>query len=89
MPAGVTRVHFWYWIASNDVCGYDFAKVNVSGNTLLTFDLCAAHNTSGWVEGVVNVSAYVGQNISLQFYVFTDNFSGSGSSFFLDDVTFQ
>lgn len=83
--SGVRYLHFWYWLASEDICGYDYAKVFVNGTQKTSFDLCSSNNTSGWVQGTLDLNSYAGTTISLEFRVITD---GSGNSnFFIDDVS--
>ncbi len=83
--SGVRYLHYWYWIGSADLCGYDEAHVRVNGNTLKTYDLCADTNTGGWVQGTLDLNAYAGSPITLQFEVTTDG--SENSNFFLDDVS--
>jgi hypothetical protein len=81
---GQTVLSYYYWIGSEDICGYDFAGVFVKGNLVKSYDLCESNNTGGWVRGTASVSAYVGQSVLLEFVVETD---GSGNSnLFVDDV---
>ncbi len=84
LAPGQTVLSYYYWIGSEDICGFDFAGVFVKGNLVKSYDLCDSTDTGGWVRGTANVSAYVGQRVLLEFVVETD---GSGNSnFFLDDV---
>lgn len=83
--SGVRYLHHWYWIGSEDVCGYDFAYVKVNGSTLKTYNLCSSNNTSGWVQDTLDLNAYAGSNIALQFEVATDG--SLNSNFFVDDIS--
>ncbi len=83
--AGVRYLHYWYWIASEDVCGYDYAKVFVNGTEKQSFNLCDTANTSGWVQGTLDLNSYAGTTISLEFRATTD--SSGNSNFFIDDVS--
>ncbi len=78
-------LHFWYWIGSYDTCGHDFFRVKIDSVPILTKNLCSSQGTGGWVEGVVNLSVYVGSNRILKFEVTTDDILNS--NFFLDDVS--
>jgi mRNA-degrading endonuclease HigB of HigAB toxin-antitoxin module len=78
-------LHFWYWIDSVDICGYDYARVKIDGNIVRTFKLCEDKNTYGWAHAAVNLSAYKGMTVSLMFEVTTDILYNS--NFFLDDVS--
>lgn len=85
MTYGLKYLHFWYYIDSGDLCGYDFALVGVNGTVLKLYDLCYAKRSHGWVHQVINLSAYANQTIELDFYSFTDD---SYSSFWLlDDIS--
>jgi len=87
IPSGITALRFWQWIGSQDQCGYDFAWVRINNTSLLTVTLCQGNNTGGWVAQTVNIGAYAGQTVSLQFRVETD--SSLNSNYFLDDVTLE
>ena len=39
VPAAAPYLHFWGWIDSGDVCGYDFASVRVNNIAVETYDL--------------------------------------------------
>ncbi|MGQ9904338.1 MAG: hypothetical protein ACUVRU_08475 [Anaerolineae bacterium] len=85
IPPSAPVLRYWYWIGSQDVCGFDFAAVRVNGTAVQTYNLCSTNNTGGWVQGSVNLSSYAGQSVQLQFRVTTD--SSLNSNFFLDDVS--
>lgn len=78
---------YWHWIASADVCGYDFGGVLVNGTTVSVYNLCSTTNTGGWVKRVVNLGAYAGQSVAVQIRAETD--SSLNSNLFIDDVAFQ
>ena len=89
VPAGASaKLSYQYWVASTDVCGYDFGYVRVrTGNstqTLQSHNLCSSNNTNGWVKGEIDLSAYAGQQITLIFRAETDYWVRS--SIFVDDV---
>ena len=75
---------FWQWIASEDACGYDWAGVVVNSDTAISYTLCSDVNTYGWVIRTVDLSAYAGQTVGLQFRAETD--SSLNSNLFIDDV---
>ena len=85
IPTSTPYLHFWYWIVSDDVCGFDYARVKVNGTTIKTFDLCVANNTGKWVSSVVNLSGYKGSTVTLMFEETTDG--SLISNFYLDDVS--
>lgn len=78
-------IHFWYWAASEDYCGYDFFKVKINSAVVDEMDLCDANDTNEWVELVLDLSAYVGSQVTLMFEVSTD--SSLNSNLFVDDVS--
>lgn len=87
VPPATPYLGYWHWIASADVCGFDFASVRINGGAVSTYDLCSSVNTGGWVKRVINLGAYAGQSVTLQFRVSTD--SSDNSNLFIDDVAFQ
>ena len=78
---------FWYWIASGDACGYDFGSVRVNGSMVLQYDLCSNTSTGGWVQRVLNLSAYAGTTVMLQLRAECDD--SFNSNLFIDQVAFQ
>ncbi len=88
VPAGSSYLHFWYWIASFDVCGYwDKFQIRLDTTQVYLQDLCRGTETEGWVEGVVDLSAYANNTYTLEFLVETD--SGWESVLLIDDVSFS
>ncbi|HQN43891.1 MAG TPA: M6 family metalloprotease domain-containing protein [Anaerolineaceae bacterium] len=83
--AGARYLHYWYWIASEDMCGYDYAGVFVNGSLLKQYDLCSNSNTGGWVHQLLDLNAYAGTTITLTFAATTDG--SLNSNFLLDDVS--
>ena len=82
---GARYLHYWYWIASEDMCGYDYAGVFVNGSLLKQYDLCSSSSTGGWVQQLLDLNAYAGTTITLTFAVTTDG--SFNSNFLLDDVS--
>jgi len=79
---------YWHWITSLDVfCDYDYAQVWVNEDLLIQYDLCSSKATGGWVKKSIDLSGYIGQNITLKMEVETD--SSSLSNLFLDDVLLE
>jgi hypothetical protein len=85
IASGSPYLHYWYWAASEDACGLDYFRVKVGTTTVQTKELCDSNDTSGWVQGVVNLSGYIGTSRILKFEVTTN--SSLNSNLFLDDVS--
>jgi len=78
---------FYHWISSGDTCGFDYGYVSINGVNRDTLNLCSSENTSGWVPRSINLSAFAGQTVSLEFRSTTD--STNNSNWFIDDVSFR
>ena len=87
VPSSYPYLAYWHWIASEDACGWDDAQVLVDGAVASAYSLCARDNTGGWVKRVLDLSAYAGRSVSLQFRTETDE--SLNSNLFVDDVSFQ
>jgi len=85
ISAAAPYLHFWYWAYSIDTCGYDYFQVAVNSTNIYNMDLCDYSNTGGWVEMILDLSAYAGLNKTVQFSINTDNIFSS--NLFLDDVS--
>ncbi len=81
-------LRFWYQSESEDLCGYDYAYVNVTANglteELLRLDLCRDEELLTWQEALLDLSPYTGQTVTVSFVATTDYWLRS--SFFVDDV---
>jgi hypothetical protein len=78
---------FYHWIASADTCGWDFGTTLINETIVDTVNLCSSTNTGGWVKKSINLSAYAGQTVILQFKAITN--SSVISSWYIDDVSFR
>ena len=85
IPFNGTTLNYWYWIDSDDLCGYDHAYIRFGSSVLEIYDLCQSNNTGGWVSRQVDVTSWRGQTVELRFVAETDWIIDS--SFFLDDVS--
>jgi hypothetical protein len=77
---------YFHIIGSEDDCGFDFAGVFVNGTAVKEYELCLDNETSNWVQQSVNLAAYAGQSVLLEFVVEADD--SFNSNWFLDDVAF-
>ncbi|MBN1318932.1 MAG: hypothetical protein JXA42_25850 [Anaerolineales bacterium] len=92
IPADKKYLHYWYFIGSEDACGYDIGGVAVidSNDDVTVVDafwLCYDDNTYGWVERSVDLSAFKNETVDLIFQVETDG--SLNSNWFIDDVSFK
>ncbi|MDT8306366.1 MAG: hypothetical protein RRC07_10555 [Anaerolineae bacterium] len=94
VPRTATRLAYYLWIASGDVCSadYDIGGVTMDSDGDITEDdvldayiLCSDTSTGGWVRREVDISRYAGQEVMLTFAAFTD--STLNSNMFIDDVS--
>lgn len=85
IPTDNPVLTFWYWIASQDFCGYDFGGVIINLDTVVdAFDLCDDEDTNGWVLRMVDLVDYAGQSVELEIVAVTDE--SLNSNLFVDDV---
>jgi hypothetical protein len=87
IPENVTNLTFWYWLASQDVCGIDFGWLKVDGVIVEQYDLGTDTDTDDWLLREVDISAYAGQTVTVRFQADTD--AELNSNFFVDDVAFD
>jgi len=85
ISASAPYLHYWYYSASEDACGFDSFRIKVNDTVVSTKDLCSSTNTNAWVAGVLNLSSYLGAGKTITFEVTTD--SSINSNMFLDDVS--
>lgn len=78
---------FWHWIDSLDPCGLDQAGVKINNQVVQSYNLCQPNNSGQWQKQVVNLTAYAGQSVQLEFFVQTT--ATTDSWWFLDDITLQ
>jgi hypothetical protein len=86
VSAAAPFLTYYHAIGSGDDCGFDFASVFINGTNVKEYELCLDNETGGWVAQSVNLAAYAGQSVLLEFVVETD--SDFNSNWFLDDVAF-
>jgi hypothetical protein len=84
--AGDSYLHLWYWINSVMPCGLDYGYVMINSSNLQSWDLCDSTDTGGWVELILDLSAYAGQTVTLKIRATTTFVSISNLS--IDDVSF-
>ncbi|MFI9787067.1 M4 family metallopeptidase [Kitasatospora sp. NPDC051984] len=84
VPAGTPKLTFWLKVTTQETgtTPYDTLKVNVNGTTVATYS--NANASAGYVQKTVNLSAYAGQTVSLQFAGQED--ASLATTFLVDDV---
>jgi len=87
VPTSAPYLAYWYWIASEDICDFDYGGVKINGVDVDKYTLCEDNTMSGWGKRVINLSAYAGQGVTLRLWIDTD--SSLNSNLFIDDVAFQ
>ena len=87
VPTGQPFLRYYYIIGSQEtLCGFDEGGVAVNGNPLQLYGLCDANESADWVLDSIDLSAFKGQSVTLQFFTFTDG--SFNSNLFIDDVSF-
>lgn len=85
IPAtGSTVLTYAYHITSGEECGHDTATVRVDNVPIATYPLCVPKATASWQTATINLSAYVGRQVTLNFHVETN--PSRVSSFYLDNI---
>ena len=86
IPANATgSLTYWYYITSDDSCGYDLAGVQVGGVNVANYDLCTTTSMTAYAQHSIDMSAYAGASREIRFWATDDkNFY---SSFMIDDVS--
>ncbi|HEY73353.1 MAG: hypothetical protein DRJ03_20545 [Chloroflexi bacterium] len=85
IPSSAATLNYWYWISSEDACGFDYAYVRFGTTMLKSYNLCESNNTSGWTSQQIDVTGWQSQTVELNFAIETDWILNS--NFFLDDVS--
>lgn len=70
IPAGMAMLSFRYYadrVDPDSATPNDVAYVKVNGTVVWQIDMTTANNTDGWVQQMVDLTAYEGQTVTLQF----------------------
>jgi hypothetical protein len=79
---------YYHRVGSEEsLCGYDTASVFVQQESFAPIELCLEGETDGWTEKRLNLSAYAGQTVEIEFVVVTDDFNLSHWA--IDDVALE
>ncbi len=88
IPNSNPHLVFWYAIGSDDDCGYDEFSLRINQSSVVdAFDLCSSNNTNGWARRVINMAAFAGQTVLVEFIVTTDE--SLNSNLLIDDVSLR
>lgn len=85
IPTHLPYLTYSHFIASEDICGYDLGGVLIDDVVIDVYDLCVT--SAAWSLRSVDLSAYRGQTVMIQFRVETDG--SLFSSLYVDDVHFS
>jgi serine protease AprX len=87
VPAGGGTLSFWYWTCTTDSITFDWQDAYItdsSGNILQTiFHHCTANQA--WVQQTVDMAAFAGQTVRIEFLVHLDDF-GDLTGMYVDDA---
>lgn len=88
VPADRPFLTYYHSIRSVDTCGHDFGAVVLNNGVVVDqYDLCDDTSAPTWVLHAVNLSAYAGQDVTVQIRVETNG--SRNSNLFVDDVAFS
>ena len=77
-------LRYYYRIEPNGQCGGNLAKVFVNRDRLQSYALCDSDNSGRWQQELIDLRAYAGRTVNLQFFAKTKH--NNRSDFFVDDV---
>jgi len=92
VPINTPYLSYWVWVRSTELtCGDDLGGAGVSDTSPVVdkFNLCAATQTSGWVNRGLNLSVYAGQSVTIEILTGTFDTDTPDSFLFVDDVGWQ
>lgn len=87
IPVGRSILHYWFLSASEDLCDYDFFKIQLGGTLLLSESVCYENETLAWVHRTLDLTPYAGTSQVLSFTVTTDDILNT--NVFLDDISLE
>ncbi|MCB0047760.1 MAG: hypothetical protein KDD92_20225 [Caldilineaceae bacterium] len=81
------RLRFSYRIASEEnTCGDDRAYININSRNIYDIDLCKQNNTSEWNFTSIDLSDFIGENVTITFLTELDS-DDQISNWFLDNIS--
>ena len=86
LPSGPLYLNFAYAIGSQETtCTADLGRIFLGTTRIKEYQLCTSKVTNGWVQTSINISAYAGRTLNLQFYAKTN--SSRVSNFYIENVS--
>jgi len=85
VSSNLPYMSYWRWIVPSVVCNGGLGMVTVNGGVVEMYNLCNA--TGGWVQSVIDLSAYAGQAVLIQIRAECDAITNS--DLYVDRVGFQ
>jgi hypothetical protein len=87
VPAATPILSFFHYIYSTEnICGDDYGAFQVNGVAKGSYDFCVGTHTGGWVYQAYDLASYIGQTVTIEFYIQGDE--NWASLWFLDDIAF-
>ena len=85
---GTPFLQFYQQIRSQETtCTNDQARIKINGTVVKTINLCLSQSGTAWVKQSVDLSAYKGKTVKLEFNITTN--SAIFSNWFVDSVSLQ
>ena len=85
---GTPFLQFYQQIRSQETtCTNDQAKIKINGTVVKTINLCLSQSGNAWVKQSVDLSAYKGKTVKLEFNIITNG--AIFSNWFVDSVSLQ
>ena len=87
VPAGTSTLSFWHWDCTTDTIVFDWqdAYITDTSGTILQTIFHQCLDTEGWVNQLVDMTAYAGQTVRVEFLVHEDG-AGDLTGMYVDDV---
>jgi len=86
LPSGPLYLNYAYAVGSQETtCSADLGRVYLGSTKIKEYQLCTNKVTNGWVQTSINISAYAGRTLNLQFYAKTN--SSRVSNFYIENVS--
>lgn len=90
LPDGddLSLIYYTFGHSTESQCDAEVARVRIDGQEVAAHPLCQANNSSAWEMHQIDLNAYRGKEVALQFYLANDPTSDP-STLLIDDVRLQ